>query len=65
MGSDLDAARALLPGARLGPLGGGDRARRSSGTPALAELSGRRHDTLTERWGSVPLPYVPAFDPRP
>ncbi|GAB3831500.1 hypothetical protein ACFPIJ_29805 [Dactylosporangium cerinum] len=40
-----------------------DQARHSSATPALAELSGRLHDTLTARWGSVPLPYAPAFDP--
>ncbi|WP_203826643.1 phosphotransferase [Actinoplanes palleronii] len=32
-----------------------------AGTPALAELAGRLHDALTVRWGSVVLPYAPAF----
>lgn len=36
-----------------------------AGTPALAELAGRLHDALTTRWGTVPLPYAPAFTNRP
>jgi hypothetical protein len=39
-----------------------DQARRSTGTPSLAELAGRLHQALTARWGAVTLRYAPAFD---
>jgi hypothetical protein len=39
-----------------------DLARRSADGPALAELAGRLHHTLTGRWGELTLPYAPAFD---
>jgi hypothetical protein len=38
-----------------------DHARRSTELPALAELAGRLHDALTQRWGPVPLAAAPAF----
>lgn len=39
-------------------------ARRSAGTPALAELALRLHHALTARWGDVALPYARTFTPR-
>jgi hypothetical protein len=32
--------------------------------PALAELAGRLHTTLTRRWGEVPMAYAPSFADR-
>jgi hypothetical protein len=38
-----------------------DEVHRAGELPALADLAGRLHSALTDRWGDIRLAYAPAF----